>query len=458
MLQARFATRPSIARNLTLYLGGFGVLIFCATLIGSVLIDALADPNQLRNAVAIRLLEGAVRPAGGVAFAVEDTDGLNELKKSSTSFWFVVSDGRTLIEHNPVARPILPVDIRIDGPNLSASFTSGERRTAISTVEAYGFDGRIVLATTGARPGFLQVIHHYLLTNGIKILFGAAALALLISATIALSIRQIVRTIRGMAQAAADIAPDNPKGELSSHFVPSELHPLTRALDKALDRIAASMDQQRRFISNAAHELRTPLAILRVKIEAVEDKLIKGALVSDLHRLTALVAAMLDLARMRAETSGLQMHRLDISALSRDTLGDHASMIVDRGMDGSFEAPKVPVMILGNAIVLRSALSNLIANAISHAQTATRLVVSVTADGVVAVADNGVGIAPEYRDEIIEPFARLSSATPGTGLGLAIVREIMVSHGGSLDICETPGGGLTTRLVFAGIITSDTPV
>jgi signal transduction histidine kinase len=252
-----------------------------------------------------------------------------------------------------------------------------------------------------------------------------------------------------MAESAASITPDDPKGELSSDRVPIELQPLTRALDGALDRIAASMDQQRRFISNAAHELRTPLAILRVKIEAIEDAALRSVLVSDLKRLSALVTGMLDLAQMKARTNGLPMEPVDLSALAREVLGDHAPTIISRAMEAELETHDSPVIVTGNATVLHSAISNLIANAVSHSQTASRLTVRVTDGPGLEVVDNGVGISDQHRASVIEPFARLSPATPGTGLGLAIVREIMAAHGGSMSISETPGGGLTVGLHFS---------
>jgi signal transduction histidine kinase len=440
--------KGSIASNLALRLGWFGAIIFSVTLIGTVLLDALENPSQLRNAVVTNVLQGAVRPVPGGGFSLDEMAALQELKVSSPGFWFVVSDGKILIEHNPSARPILPVDIRIDGPSLSANFATGDRSTAIRTIEIAGLEDRIVLATTGAQPSLVQIAQYYLRVSGLKILLGAAALALLIGATVALAIRQITRTIRGMAESAAEITPDDPKGELSSDRVPIELHPLTQALDGALDRIAASMDQQRRFISNAAHELRTPLAVLRVKIEGIKDHALRRVLASDLQRLSTLVSAMLDLARMRARTTGLPMEPVDITALTREVLGDHASTIIDRAMETDFVAPDSPVIVTGNATVLRSAISNLIANAVSHSQTASKLTVRVTDGPRIEVADNGVGIPAEYRETVIEPFARLSPATPGTGLGLAIVREIMAAHGGSMSIGETPGGGLTVGLDF----------
>jgi signal transduction histidine kinase len=439
----------SIAGNLALHLGIFGALIFCVTLIGSILIDAFENPSQLRNAVALNVLESAARSTASGAFVLEETTALAELRQSGSEFWFVISDGKALVEHNSPARPVLPVDIRIDGPSLSANFSAGDRSTAIRTVEIAGFEGRIVLATTGSHPSLLRVIQYYLQISGIKILLGGGALALLISTTVALAIRQITRTIRGMVRAAAEIAPDNPKGALSSSHVPSELHPLTRALDGALDRIAASMEQQRRFISNAAHELRTPLAILRVKIESVQDQKVRSVLVSDLQRLTTLVAAMLDLARMKANVSGLRMQSLDLVVLSREVLGEQAPTIIDRGMEAALEVPDGAVVVRGNETVLRSAISNLIANAVSHARTATILTVRVTSDGALEVVDNGVGIPEAHRDEVLEPFARLAPASDGTGLGLSIVREIMLAHGGSIGVSETLNGGLTVRLSFA---------
>jgi signal transduction histidine kinase len=446
MVMLQSPSKGSIAVNLARQLGTFGALIFFVTLIGSVLIDAFQNPSQLRNAVMLNVIEKAIRSTSPDTFALDETSSLNEIKQSSSELWFVVSDGRALIEHNPSARPLLPVDIRIDGPSLSANFAAGGSTASIRTIDIQGFEGRVVLATTGARPGLMRVASYYLQVSGLKIFLAAAALAMLIILTVMLVIKQITRTIRAMAVAAAAIVPNNPKGELSSSLVPSELHPLTRALDAALDRIADSMEQRSRFISNAAHELRTPLAILRVKMEAINDHQTKTELISDLQRLTTLVSAMLDLARMNA--SGLEMGQHDLVALARQALSDHASSIIDRGMEAEFLSPSDPIMVQLNPVTILSAISNLIANAASHAQIANTLTIRVAADRVVEVSDNGIGVSVESRDEIVEPFASLSSTSKGSGLGLAIVREIMTAHGGSLVVSETPGGGLTVRLLF----------
>lgn len=448
MKGSRHQVKTSIAGNLVRHLGAFGALIFSITLLGSLLIDALGNPSELRNAVALDILEKNIRSVAPDMFTLDETPVLSTIKAQSPNLWFVVSDGRKLIEHNALARPVLPVDIRIDGPSLSATFSTGDRSTSIRTLSIPSFEGRIVMATTGARPGLIDVGLYYFQISAVRIMSGALALALLIAATVGLATRQIARTIGGMARAAAEIAPDNPKGDLSSSRVPVELQPLTRALDSALDRIAVSMGHQRRFISNAAHELRTPLAILRVKMEVIEDPKIRGSLVADLQRLTSLVAAMLDLARMNANSSGLTMAKVDLSAIAQGVLRELGPMIIDRGMEATFEAPSFPVEVFGNETVLQGAIANLITNAVSHSQTARHLDVRVLAEGILEVADDGVGIPVESRDEVIEPFARLSTAADGTGLGLAIVRDIILAHGGSMVIGDTPGGGLTVRLVF----------
>ena len=446
----------SVARTLALHLSGFGALLYAAALAGPVALDAFRDPSGLRNAVALDVIERAVRRSAEGELALADTPALSELKASGPSFWFVVSDGLTLLEHNEGARPPLPIDIRLDGPILEADFEIGEggpsrggATASIRTVELAGRAGRVIVATTGGRPTLGRIGAFYLREEGVTILIVAAAFAILIAGAIALAVRQIARSIRQMVVAAAAIAPDDPRGTLGGTArVPAELRPLTQALDAALDRIAASMEQQRRFITNAAHELRTPLAILRLKVDEVSDPALRGRLVVDLHRLTALVAAMLDLARLRSPAADIPMQAIDLVELARAVVTDQAAAILDRGLQASFDAPDEPVLVSGNEAALRSAIANLVANAVAHAREATTLAVRVTPDRTVEVADDGPGIPPEHRREVLEPFVRLHSGAKGTGLGLAIVREIMAAHGGSLTVGETSGGGATLRLAF----------
>jgi signal transduction histidine kinase len=145
-----------------------------------------------------------------------------------------------------------------------------------------------------------------------------------------------------------------------------------------------------------------------------------------------LVAAMLDLARMRAPAAEMPAGEIDLVELSRGVAADEAAAVVGRGLQTSFDATAEPVLVRGNEAALRSAVANLVANAVAHAREATALAVRVTPDRTVEVADDGPGIPPQHRQEVLEPFVRLPSGAKGTGLGLAIVREIMAAHGGSL--------------------------
>jgi signal transduction histidine kinase len=218
-------------------------------------------------------------------------------------------------------------------------------------------------------------------------------------------------------------------------------------LNGAFDEIATFIERQRRFLGNAAHELRTPLAILRAKLEDVTDSKLKAALVLDTRRLTSLVSAMLDLARLK--DSGLQKFPVDLEEITRDVLADYSPLALDQDMDLSLVSDgKGPIVVVGAEAAIRSAIANLVGNALVHAYGAKTIVATLDRTGAVSICDDGTPFSQNQRQAPTGPPEGETANTSGTGLGLSIVREIMTAHDGMLTITSTPRGGTNARLVF----------
>jgi signal transduction histidine kinase len=266
-----------------------------------------------------------------------------------------------------------------------------------------------------------------------------------------LSGRFVARGIDRVTRRALAIDPAAPQGSISLDEVPIELKPLVEALNRAFDEINAYIKMQRRFLGNAAHQLRTPLTLLRARIEDVAEPQLKVALVGDVRRLTSLVAAMLDLARL--QNHAIEKVPVDLTTVTRDVLADFGPSALDAGIELSLEQGEKEVAVVqGVEAAVQSALANLVGNALIHAQGARHITAAI-GHGRVSISDDGPGISSGDDREIAEPFQTGHSATGGTGLGLSIVREIMAAHGGELMIISSPGKGTTACLRFPEAMT-----
>lgn len=437
----------SLSRALTIRLSLLGIVLFTA-FIGAVIAFALIteDPAVLRNDVTSQIIQQAVRQPSGTTLQVEKTAGLSRIERTSPSLWYLVSDGRSVVEYAPELRPGLPIDIRLDGPTIAAQMrVGGENPLAFDVVEKDG--NRIIVATRGGLPGWDLILAHFLRAIAGSALAISVVFGLLIAGAIAMSVSYIGDRLRSAAEAAAKIDPKAPRGLLPTEETPIELMPLTTALNAALDKIAGNMEVQRRFMNNVAHELRTPLTVMRGRIDALPNDQMRLALTTDVSRLTTIVSSMLQLARLHS--TELPFEPLQLNTTARAVLADLAPLILNNGADVALEEEgERRALIEANEPTVRAAIANLVDNALRHAQARSTILVKVIDGAVVEVADDGVGIAPSDRPQVTEAFNRMSPNSTGAGLGLTIVRDIMAAHGGTLTILGRPGGGTMVRLVF----------
>ncbi|MFI8948477.1 ATP-binding protein [Streptomyces sp. NPDC053750] len=227
-----------------------------------------------------------------------------------------------------------------------------------------------------------------------------------------------------------------------------EVARLASTTNQTLAALEASVERQRRFVADASHELRSPIASLRTQLEvaaAHPELLDLDGAVEDTVRLQHLAADLLLLARLDAGERPADA-RVDLAALAREEAGGRAGVTV-----GGEEE----VTVAGSRGQLGRVLANLLDNAQRHARSAVE--VSVRRDGdmaVVAVADDGEGVPAADRERIFERFVRLDAARSrddgGAGLGLAIARDVAVRHGGTLTVHDAPAGGALFELRLPG--------
>ena len=237
---------------------------------------------------------------------------------------------------------------------------------------------------------------------------------------------------------------------IDSRRVPEEISPLVGSLNDMLERLSQTIEMQKRFIADAAHQMKTPLAGMRMHSELALRQLDPDEIHRSLEQLakssesaTRLVNQLLALARAENQPhAGSAFEELDLAALARQTVQDWVQASFAHRMDLGYEEPGHPVPIMGNPMMLRELLSNLIDNALRYTPAGGSVTVRVrddVGDATLEVEDTGPGIAPAERPHVFERFYRiLGNNAPGSGLGLAIVREIAQQHGAEVDIFNNP--------------------
>lgn len=266
------------------------------------------------------------------------------------------------------------------------------------------------------------------------------------------------RLLRPLERTAARIAAKSPLDlsplERQAPAPPQELQPVLDAIDALLARLARALDSERRFTSEAAHELRTPLAALRTRMQLVERQLQlpeshMAALRADLDRCTALVESLLTLARLDPQEQPLERRRVSLDALI-DALDAKPAAARGMQLQRALAAPAVP----GTPELLHIVLRNLLDNAVRYGRPGGRIRIEsqTLPHGVVrlAVRDDGPGVSATERVRLGERFFRvLGTGASGNGLGLSIVRRIATLHGAALRFeSGLEGSGLGVVLEF----------
>jgi two-component system sensor histidine kinase TctE len=234
--------------------------------------------------------------------------------------------------------------------------------------------------------------------------------------------------------------------------VPEEIAPLVRSLNDMLGRLSQSIEMQKRFIADAAHQMKTPLAGMRMQSELALRETDHAEIHRSLEQLskssesaTRLVNQLLALARAENQAPDTVSYMsLELSELARNVVQDWVPTSFTHRIDLGFEQPGHSVMVRGNPVMLRELLSNLIDNALRYTPENGSVTVRVRTNAVedqaiLEVEDTGPGIPPAERVHVFERFYRiLGSNAEGSGLGLSIVREVAQQHGANVDIFNNP--------------------
>jgi signal transduction histidine kinase len=268
------------------------------------------------------------------------------------------------------------------------------------------------------------------------------------------------RALAPLEQVRAEIGQ---RGVMSLHALdakglPDEVAPLVGALNELLVNLDHALIAQRRFIADAAHELRSPLTAVKLQAQiasrsnsASEREAALAQLSGGVDRASHLIEQLLDMARLEPSAQQITFAPIALDALLKQVVANFSTQAEARDIDLGVNSCAA-VAIIGEINSLRMLLSNLVDNALRYSPTGGRVDVDLAVDeaastAVLSVSDSGPGIPAAERERVFERFYRLAgSETPGSGLGLAIVRQVANLHGGHVELDTAPAGGLLVRV------------
>jgi len=443
-LRSRLSWRLlTLQAALLLALVGVVVGALCAS--GFVLAER--DEDRVIDVV----LRALARDAEG-GLTLKSTPDLKELRAETPDLWFLVRDrqGHSLTEG------AVPAEFAAIGNGLDQisqarlgwqMFEDDPRKPAarLKRVNTDAGNVQIITATQGRLTGAKALLMTSLAFLGIAL----PGLLVMGTATFIATPMIVQRAFRGLdatADQARRIDIHQRGARLSVERIPQEVVPLVTAVNDALARLDQGYIRHKRFVADAAHELRTPIAILNTRLESLAPGPDKTRLLEDTARLATLAEQLLDIQRL--DRYGHPFTRVDLVAIAQSAAADLAPLAIAAGYELALDAPSTPVETLGDAAALERALTNLVQNAIQHGPRRGTIGIRVTRPACIEVSDEGSGIPQDQREQIFEPFYRLTPLDRGAGLGLNMVREIVLLHGGQVAVTDGADGGTCFRMTL----------
>ncbi len=318
--------------------------------------------------------------------------------------------------------------------------------------------GAAVQMAVGGRVFFTQVeqqttdsdylnesVFEEFLTDGIWLQIPFLLIVLVVCIWI---VKRAVVPLTRVSRLAESINPTNADVRLPTEDVPREVLPLVRAMNAALDRLDHGLKRQREFNANAAHQLRTPLAVLMANIDTLGNTEIANRLRTDVEHMSRIVSQLLLVARL--ETLAIKLDDVvELNSAAADIAAGLAPLAIASSRNIELIRADHPIFVRSSTFALREALGNLIENAISHTPAGTLVRLRVTGEPSIEVINSGPGVPAEQRARIFERFWRSDQGKGGAGLGLAIVERIMKALHGSVTVGDGPDGGALFALHFS---------
>jgi signal transduction histidine kinase len=393
------------------------------------------EQRLLADRVAL-ILHTATRDAAG---RVVLPSGVAETVRGDGSFAFRIADrsGRTLLSSGAVPARATVEQERGD-PYFEARSPGGSFVGMAARAQVAGADLAVEVVQNLDFPDVvLDDVESVYVSH---IAWQIAAVLLALFTLDLLVVRAALGPIRRASADALIIDTARLDVRLAERGLPSEVRPLVRAINKALDRLERGFRLQRDFTADVAHELRTPLSVMRLRVDALGDRRAAEPLLNDLEVMRRVVDQLLALAELEAMPS--DPASADLGVVAERVVRHLAPAAIARGRELALVAGPEANLVKAAPGAVFQALRNLVENALDHAPAGTAVEVRLEPGGIVHVVDAGPGVPEAERELIFARFWRRDRQRgTGAGLGLAIVARIAGAAGGSVGVQEAPGGG-----------------
>ncbi|MCZ7486822.1 HAMP domain-containing sensor histidine kinase [Rhizobium rhizogenes] len=456
-------------------LQAFFLVLFVILLVGWIWI---IDPRlEGANEEAARIIAESVTKDGQGRPQVSATPDLEALKQRYPNLWFVVRDAEEIVlQYGHVPAPALEAVFPrgIERARLEAGETvratmenrdtpAGRLQFIAGTEKGFPNDGislwiNVQLDLEKDADGAIRWLT-VLPGVGFIILVAVVPMLLLTGiATLLVTPRAVGRSLSGLMETVAEaqsINFENRSARIDRSKVPNEIIPLVDAFNVALSKLDEGYNRRNRFLADAAHELRTPIAIARVRADLLPDDELSRQLRADIDRLTRVAHQLLEMQAVGAVE--LPAEEQDLNVLVERIATDLAPIAMDAGYEFDFEPSEGKALFTVQTSIIEMAVVNLIRNAIDHGGGKGAIVIRIGAAGTIDVCDEGPGIPVAEREQVFEPFHRINTNSSGAGLGLNLVQKAAELHRGRVKFLDLdPGFGV--RLEIRSIILRDKAV
>jgi two-component system, OmpR family, sensor histidine kinase TctE len=439
---------PSLLRALVVRLT-LVVMFSMVLAVGGMLLEFRAGITGIDDqSIAIQvedLRKTVVVTPGGPKLTLPDS--LRELYASPGTMngYQLVNANGLVLESGGFAAPFVPLPVRANGSEVIMQREEGAVVATVAIVEG----GELYWLRVARSLRDLESLAGQLVLRALPE-FAPWLLVLVVGmgVVVVATVHGALRPLREVSRQAAGLSGDRLSERLHAPRLPREVTPLVHAINVALDRLEADYRAQREFTAHAAHELRTPLAVLRARLEARFTAEEIGDVGVEIEGLGRLVEQLLCLAQLDSELV-FESAPLDAYACAVEVARDIAPLALARDHNISATTPEVAVRTKGNATLARLVFRNLIENAIQHTPPGSSILVSARDGRTVVIEDDGPGVPPAERARIFGRFQRGPGAVGvGAGLGLAIARRVMERAGGQLLLDDTPSRGARFLVIF----------
>jgi signal transduction histidine kinase len=441
-------TNPSLWWKLSWQLSLVFTAVVAAVIVGLCVYGAmiLSPTVGLQNKLAVALDEALSRDAHG-QLVLTESPALRAFRSENDRLWFVVGapEGATVTfgevpapyaEMSRFIRLIKDADIR--------GATYIDEVASIDSIDTTLGEVRVMYGGNTSRSATFLTM----LLKTYPIYFPLLAIALpAVFLTVPRIVRRALTGLNSVVRKAPDIDPRRAGSRLPVGDVPKEVVPLIVAFNSIIERLEEQFQARQRFLIDAAHELRTPIAIMQTRIEGMSESKDRRRLLDDVARLGETAEQLLDFERNDQATD---VHEtVDLVDIARTVVADLAPLAIAAGYEISFESSTDRLERQGSPSALARAIRNLVRNAIEHGGNSGTISVSITAEGEVIVADQGKGIPADQQELVFEPFYRVTPRSKGAGLGLSLVKQIVANHRGRVMIDSGPRGTKLTILLWS---------